>query len=354
MRYWRNMRGRFFWRIGCFFFILLSIVIGGSATLLWLINTLIPAANVPESGMAFLRAAGILIFLLGLGGFLFAGRALRSMAIPIGDMLEAAGRVSQGDYSVRVPMRGPREARALAHAFNTMAAGLQTNDEQRRSLLADIAHELRTPLTVIQGNLEGMLDGIYPASPEHIGSILEETHALSRGLDDLRTLSLAESGGLRLQLEPVDLEELISEVVATFRQQAGSYGVALNARVQPGLPAIEIDAFRIREVLSNLILNALRYTPPGGQIDLECRLSEVGPGYLQVIVRDTGSGISPEDIPYIFDRFYKSSDSRGTGLGLAISKSLVQAHGGEISAESEVDKGTTITFSLPVSPPQPG
>jgi two-component system OmpR family sensor kinase/two-component system sensor histidine kinase BaeS len=275
------------------------------------------------------------------------------MAIPIGDMLEAAGRVAEGDYSARVAVRGPREARALTQAFNTMAAGLQANDEQRRRLLADIAHELRTPLTVIQGNLEGMLDGIYPTSPEHIESILEETHTLSRGLDDLRTLSLAESGALRLQLEPIEMEELIHDIAATFRTPAGSSGIALNARVQPDLPAIEIDAIRIREVLSNLILNALRYTPPGGQIEVECKISENDPGQILVIVRDTGTGISPEDIPHIFDRFYKSSDSRGTGLGLAISKSLIQAHGGEISAVSEVDKGTTITFSLPIIPPQP-
>jgi signal transduction histidine kinase len=224
-----------------------------------------------------------------------------------------------------------------------MAARLQANDEQRRDLLADVTHELRTPLTVIQGNLEGLLDGIYPRDDAHLEPILEETRVLSRLIDDLRTLALAESGALKLQQEPTDLAILVSETVAFFQAQAN--GVELSADVEPGL-VLEIDPARIRQVLENLITNALRYTPRGETIRVQC---SVEGAYVKVSVSDTGAGISPDDLPHIFDRFYKSHDSRGTGLGLAIAKNLVIAHGGEISAQSTVGRGTTIHLTLPLT-----
>jgi signal transduction histidine kinase len=229
-----------------------------------------------------------------------------------------------------------------------MAARLQAEDEQRRNLLADVTHELRTPITVIQGNLEGLLDGIYPPDQPHIASILDETRVLSRVIDDLRTLSSADSGALKLQLEPTDPGELIEETAASFGMQAQAAGVAVRAELEAGLPRLALDATRIREVLANLLTNALRYTPSGGEIVLRCGLGEGGGDRLYVSVSDSGAGIAAEDLPHIFERFYKSDQSRGSGLGLAIARSLVEAHGGEISAHSQPGAGTTIRFTLPV------
>jgi signal transduction histidine kinase len=214
-------------------------------------------------------------------------------------------------------------------------------------LLADVSHELRTPITVIQGNLEGLLDGIYPADQQHIAPILEETRVLSRVIDDLRTLSLADSGALKLQLESTDLGELIEEAVTSFRLPAGASGVELRVDVQAGLPRLELDPTRIREVLANLLANALRYTPSGGEIAVRCWIGEGDGKHLYVSVQDTGVGIAAQDLPHVFERFYKTDESRGSGLGLAIARSLVAAHGGEISAESEMGVGTKILFTLP-------
>jgi signal transduction histidine kinase len=263
--------------------------------------------------------------------------------------LEASERVAGRDYSVRVAENGPGEVRALARAFNTMVERLQVADEQRRSLLADVSHELRTPLTIIQGNLEGLLDGIYPSDADHINAILEETRVLSRMIDDLRTLSLAEGGALQLQIETVDIADLIDEVARSFQVQAQESNVALQCEVQPLLPLMEIDPIRIREVLVNLLANALRYTPEGGRIQIDCGFQNGDQSRLQISISDSGVGISAQDLPHVFDRFYKTSDSHGSGLGLAIARGLVVAHGGEISASSKSGEGTTIQFTLPIS-----
>ena len=268
------MRGRFLRRIGCAFALLLLVLVLGSTALSWLIASATGGTHLGQGVLLLLRVVGLLVIAGGLAGIFVAARALRQAAMPVGDLLEAAGRVAEGDYSVRVEEGGPGEVQALAHAFNSMAAKLQADDEQRRNLLADVTHELRTPITVIQGNLEGMLDGVYPTGPERIQSILEETRTLSRVIDDLRTLSLAESGALKLQLEPVDAGELVADLAASFEDQAGAAGIDLYVEVQPGLPDVEIDPTRIREVLTNLVVNALRYTPSGGRIDLRCGMAE--------------------------------------------------------------------------------
>jgi signal transduction histidine kinase len=349
-QYWHNLRGRFIRRIGCLFLLLILLAFAGFTALFWLIAGASGIVYLSESVLMVMRTVGILGVLFGLPMIFFAGRELTRTAMPIGDMLDAAGQIAEGDYSTRVDERGPREVRALARAFNTMTARLQAEDEQRRNLLAEITHELRTPITVIQGNLEGLLDEIYPADHAHIESILEETRVLSRVIDDLRTLSYADSGALKLQLESTRLEDLVGEAVASYRPQAGTSGVVLRVDVEPGLPPVEIDSTRIREVLSNLLANALRYTPPAGQIDIRCWFETGQPDHLNVSISDTGAGISAQDLPHIFDRFYKTGDSHGSGLGLAIAKSLIAAHGGEISAQSEPGRGTQITFSLPTSP----
>jgi signal transduction histidine kinase len=296
-------------------------------------------------GIAAFIPLAIVVFLL----FATAARGFRRFAAPLGELIEAAESVEAGNYGVRVPMRahGPRELRSLARAFNSMSGRLESSERERRRLLADVTHELRTPLTIMQGNLEALLDGVYPADAEHMQPILEETRVLSRLVDDLRTLSLAEAGALTLHREPTDVAQLLTDSVASFRTQADAAGVSLVAAIDDALPQADVDPVRMREVLSNLLSNALRYTPRGGSVRLEASASD---GRVRVSVRDTGPGIAPDALPHVFDRFYKSDESRGAGLGLAIAKSLVVAHGGEIAATSTLGHGTDMLFTLPVMP----
>jgi signal transduction histidine kinase len=277
---------------------------------------------------------------------------LRRLSTPLDELLAAADRVAEGDYSARVVEKGPREIRSLARTFNNMAERLHETDEKRRNLLADVTHELRTPLTVIQGNLEGMLDGVYAADETNLRSLLDETNLLSRLVEDLRTLALAESGALKLRKEPTDLTMLARDAAAAFQSQAETTGVALTVETADDIPWLDVDPGRIRQVLSNLLANALRYTPAGGSICVKVGMDS---GHILLDVADTGPGIPTEDLPHIFERFYKSTDSGGKvprdsggmGLGLAIAKHLISAHAGTISAESSPGSGTTIHISLP-------
>jgi two-component system OmpR family sensor kinase/two-component system sensor histidine kinase BaeS len=334
------MRGRFVRRAAAFAvmaFVFFAFVVAAFVTLL------ISVFNSAGSGgsAVFVPLAVLAVVIVAFG---FA-RGLRRLVIPLGDLIEAAGSVEAGDYSARVRPRGPRELRSLARAFNAMSARLETSEEQRRRLLADVTHELRTPLTIMQGNLEALLDGIYPADAEHLEPILDGTRVLSRLVDDLRTLSLAEAGALTLHREPTDIADLLADSVASFRTQADSAGIALVSAVDGALPQVEVDPVRMREVLSNLLSNALRYTPRGGSVRVGASFAD---GQMRVSVRDSGPGIAADVLPHVFDRFYKSEESRGAGLGLAIAKSLLVAHGGEIAATSEVGQGTEMRFTLPV------
>jgi signal transduction histidine kinase len=242
--------------------------------------------------------------------------------------------------------------RRLARAFNLMAARVQAHEEQRRTLLADITHELRTPLAVIQGNLEALIDGVHPRDDAHLTPVLDEARVLSTLVEDLRTLALAETGALQLHCEPVDLDALLQDIVAAFGAQAQAASVAITLDCAPRLPVLNGDPTRIRQVVSNLLTNALRHTPPGGSIDITaCVAGGEARTEVTVTVRDTGQGIAQADLPRIFDRFYKSGDSRGSGLGLPIAQNLVALHGGQITAESAAGRGTTIRFTLPVRRP---
>lgn len=292
--------------------------------------------------------------LTGIGwliGFIFfislVTRLVRRIALPLGDLINAAARVEDGDYTARITERGPREVRKLARAFNSMTTQLQANEEQRRAMLADVTHELRTPLSVIQGNVEGLMDGVYARDDAHLQVILDETKVMARLIEDLRTLSLAESGRLTLQRESTDVAALIHDVANSFRAQVERAGISLAYDAPTTLPPIEVDSVRIREVLANLISNAQRYTPQGGRIQISAAL--VSPTSIEVRVSDTGRGISPELLPHVFDRFHKSRDSMGSGLGLAIARQLIELHGGQIYAESAQGAGTTIRFTLPVA-----
>lgn len=282
---------------------------------------------------------GVLIFL--------AVRFLRRTAEPIGEVMEAAERVAGGDYTTRVEPRGSRAIRQLAVSFNAMTTRLSANDEQRRRLLADVTHELRTPLSIIRGNVEGMLDGVYPRDDDHLTPIVEETRQMARLLEDLHTLATTEAGALTLHREPVALSGLVVEVVAAYGPRAAHAGVQLTTELAT-LPASDLDPMRIRQVLENLLSNAIRYTPAGGRVTISTRSTGTG---VECRVADTGRGVPAAQLPAIFDRFAKSADSGGSGLGLAIARGLVEAHGGTIAATTTPGGGLTISFMLPAVQP---
>jgi two-component system, OmpR family, sensor histidine kinase BaeS len=291
------------------------------------------------------RPFGFIVVLVILVLAVVAIRGARRTTRPVAEVMGAADRVASGDYSARVSPSGPGEVRNLARSFNAMAERLESNERVRRQLFADVAHELRTPLTIIQANIEGILDGLYAADAEHLEPALEETRVMARLLEDLSTLAMAESGALRLQIEPTDPNELVEDVVAAHRPEATAAGVGLTAAASPSLGPVDMDAVRIREVLSNLIANAIRYTPDGGRITAA---AEANPGGgVRFSVTDSGAGIPSERLERVFDRFSKSPDSRGSGLGLAIAKSLVEAHDGTIGVRSGAGAGTTFWFVIP-------
>ena len=283
------------------------------------------------------------LVLVALAVFLIA-RAGRRVAAPVADVMEAADRVAAGNYETRVQERGPREVQRLARAFNEMTERLGTNETRRRQLLADVTHELRTPLSVIQANLEALIDGLYPIDDAHLRPVLEETKVMARLLDDLQTLSTAEAGVLTLHREPTDPGQLIDAAVHAFTAQAEEAGVRLEGRGADTLPELEVDRLRIGEVLSNLLSNALGHTPAAGEIVVNARATQDG---VEFSISDTGTGIAEEHLPHVFDRFSRAPDSPGAGLGLTIAKTLVEAHGGRIRAESG-PAGTTFVFTLPV------
>jgi two-component system sensor histidine kinase BaeS len=288
-------------------------------------------------------------------GALIAGGVFRRSAVVLDDTLTAMTRVQAGDYTARVRTRrpSPLPVDELADGFNTMAERLENDERQRRSLLADVSHELRTPLAVLQGNLEALIDGVHPADEEHLSALLDETRVVSRLVDDLRTLALSEAGSLALHPEPTDLGVVVTEVAGSFRPSAESAGVNLAVDADETLPLLEVDPVRTREVLSNLVANALRHTPSGGEIRLAATTESNG-SWVRVRVIDTGSGIEPEDLPHVFDRFWKSPESRGSGLGLPIARNLVEAQGGQIGVDSSPGHGTTVWFRLPSGTPASG
>jgi signal transduction histidine kinase len=297
---------------------------------------------------------------LAIGGFtLVVGLALsRGISRPLVDLTAATRAVAAGDLSVRVPVRHHGEVRELAIAFNTMTEELAQVDELRRNLTADVAHELRTPLSVIRGKLEGVLDGVYPSTSEHLSPILEEIKLLARLVEDLHLLSLAEAGQLILEKRATDVGALLRDAQVNFGPQAADRGVTLALDLLTELPKVMADQRRIAQVLSNLVTNALRHTPSGGCVTLSATVikgaeSRTCSGWIvQVAVTDTGAGIPPDDLPYIFERFWRGEKSRsraggGAGLGLAIAKQLVEMHEGAIGVESTPGAGAKFWFTLP-------
>ena len=270
---------------------------------------------------------------------------LRRVAQPMDSLISAAQRIESGDYSAQVPEWGSQDIRSVARAFNSMSARLKTMDEQRRSFLADVTHELRTPLSVIRGQAEAIADGVYPADAAHLAPILDATQTMDRLVEDLRTLVLTDSGNLVLHKEPTDIGALVHDAVESVRSQAESKSVSLTTEFPDRPPTIEVDPARIRQVIGNLLSNAIRHTPSGGSVKVD--VSSAGDD-VTITVTDTGEGIPPELLPHVFDRFVKGPNSTGSGLGLSIARDIVNLHSGRITATSG-PSGTTISLTLPTS-----
>ena len=264
---------------------------------------------------------------------------------PVRRLIAAAGRLADGDYSARVNPSGPSSSRRVMSSFNEMARRLEDAEQQRRRLLADLGHELRTPLTVIRGEMEAIVDGVHAPDPEHMETLLEEVAVMERLLEDLRTLSMAEAGSLALHPEPVDLVALVTEAADSQRRAADSQAVAVIVDGAPDVGDVFVDPVRVREVVSNLIVNSLRAMPEGGALKIVVRADAAD---AVIRVADTGVGIPADDLEPVFERFHKGSTSAGSGLGLTISRDLVEAHGGSISISSRVGAGTTVEVRLPL------
>lgn len=270
----------------------------------------------------------------------------RQLTSPLRSLTDASRGLAAGKVT-QVQVRSQDEIGELAQAFNDMAQSLSRQETLRRNLMADIAHELRTPLTVIRGDLEALLDGVFEPSPQALASLQEETLLLSRLVDDLRSLAQAEAGQLKLDRQPTNLTLLLQGVVDSFAHQAESQGQSLILHTSSHLPLVDVDPQRVRQVVANLISNALRHAAESGQVVVSASQQD---GVLQVSVADDGPGIAPADLPHVFDRFWRGGQARaaGSGLGLAISRELVRAHGGQIWVDSTLGKGSTFLFTLPL------
>jgi signal transduction histidine kinase len=323
-----------------------------------------------DAGSQFLERVNRGLLLGGAGAAALAlvlGALLaRTFTRPLRQLTAATRALAAGELGRQVPVRSRDELGALAASFNQMSADLARARDLRRQLTADIAHELRTPLAIILGHAEALRDGVLPGSPATFDLIHAEAQRLNRLVEDLRTLSLAEAGELSLTRRPVAPAALIERAAAAYAPRARRQQIALETRIAPGVAAVDGDPDRLAQILANLLDNALRYTPAGGRVQLavEPAAGPDGPA-VRLSVSDSGSGIAPEDLPHVFERFYRGDKSRrreaaartpeaddgslagGTGLGLAIARSLVEAHGGRIAVESRPGEGSTFLIELP-------
>ena len=351
-RRWRDQRrrhpGLLFLRFVAVFGLFALLILGGFGLLIYFVVRL-AGGDSQTATVLWLSTCGLLLLLPGTIAWI-GRRAFRSIARPLATLMNAADAVAAGDFSVHVPVQGRGEFTQLMSAFNRMVEELALADQRRRNLTADVAHELRTPLQIIQGNLEGVLDGVYTPTPEHITATLDETRQLARLVEDLRVLSHAEAGQLPMTWEPVDIADLCADAVTSFEGQAEAVGVTLTTVIADAPLVVSADYGRLDQILSNLLANAIRHTPAGGSVTVRAAASADS---VQLQVSDTGEGITAEDLPYIFDRFWRGDRARthqagaGSGLGLAIVRQLVQAHGGRIDVASTAGQGTTFSIALP-------
>jgi two-component system OmpR family sensor kinase/two-component system sensor histidine kinase BaeS len=278
----------------------------------------------------------------------------RSLTAPLQRLATAARAVAAGDLEQQVKTEGSTEMAEVGQAFNEMTEALARAETLRQNMVADVAHELRTPLSVVQGNLQAILDDVYPLDMAEISKLYDETRLLSRLVDDLRDLAQADAGQLQLDLCPVDVGKAILSTIEPLALAAKAQDISLSARIPDSLPTVRADRDRLVQVLRNLLVNALRHTSAEGSVTVTAGV--VG-STVEIAVSDTGEGIGPEDLPHVFDRFWRAERSRtrsdrwggGTGLGLSVAQSLVEAQGGRIRAGSELGQGSTFRFTLPIA-----
>ena len=343
----RRGRRRFF-PFAIIVFSIILLFIGGTAAFLYLIFS--EFTGVRNWWLLFCGAPIIVVIV----AFVIVFNLYQRYGKPLEQIFNAIDSISEGDLGARVPENNSDMFSELIKRFNKMAGELERAEQQRRNLTADIAHELRTPLHIIQGNLEGILDGVYQPTPEHINNMLEETQLLSRLVNDLQTLSLAETGQLPLHPTRFLLADLIADLTSSFSSQAATQDIHLDTDNKDPNIEITADYDRLNQVLSNLVANALRHTAHGGKIAVETEsIAGENKRVVRIQVKDTGAGIPPEDLPFIFDRFWRGDRSRtrgvhaSSGLGLSIAKQLIQAHGGRIEAQSTVGMGSNFMIELP-------
>lgn len=299
---------------------------------------------------SILAPIGVVSAFLAIFMVLIAALLVRRYVNPLADVIYAARAVADGKLDTRITTSGPTDLHNLAESFNEMASSLQRNDRERRDLLADIAHELRTPLSVIRGRLEGIVDGVYPDSGAPVSTALEQTYLLQRLVDDLRLLTLAESRQLHFESKPVDLGNLARHVIDLFQAAAQERNIALSLKRLSENCMVHADAQRTEQVIANLVNNALRYAPENGMVWIEISSDEKS---IKLAVNDNGAGIAAEDLPFVFDRFWRKEKSRsretgGSGLGLAIVKAIVESQGGSVQAASAgIGKGSCMTLRMP-------
>ncbi len=308
------------------------------------------------------RLRRLLVFgglLAGALGLLLGLAFSRNLTAPLQRLATAARAVARRDFSQRVRVEGSDEMAEVARSFNEMTATLEKSEQQRRNLVADVAHELRTPLSVVQGNLRAILDDVYPLEKTEISRLYDETRLLSRLVDDLRELALADAGQLRLNPQPTDASLVIHTMIDNLSLVAEAQEITLEVQLPEDPPAVQVDPDRLAQVLRNLLVNALRHTPSGGTVTVAAH--SVGSS-LQVSVVDTGDGIASDDLPHVFERFWRADParahpgqagserwSRRSGLGLSVAQSLIEAMGGHIWAESELGQGSTFHFTVPLA-----
>lgn len=313
-----------------------------------------PEPEIRREGAAHLfgalhRGLAVALIVAGLLAALVALALMRRIVGPIETLTRAARLMERGDREARVPVASGDEIGQLMGAFNAMADSVARTERLRRDLVSDVAHELRTPLTNLRCQIEAIQDGLSPADAGTLASLHEEAMLLSRLVDDLQELALAESGGQRLRIESLAPGEELARAAAALAPRAEAVGITLGVRATVGLPRVTADAERLGQILRNLVDNALRHTPRGGRIELEATARE---GAVEIAVRDTGPGIAAEHLPNVFERFYRTDVSRaratgGAGLGLAIVRQLVRSQGGEVRVESEPGRGAAFFFTLP-------
>ena len=315
----------------------------------WLVITSLSLAARINFARAIILPVGALSFLLAFFLFVVATLLVRRFVNPLAGVIYAAREVANGKLNTRISSEGPQDMRSLSESFNEMASSLERNDRERRDLLADIAHELRTPLSVIRGRLEGIVDGIYKADDGQVVSLaLEQTYLLERLVDDLRLLTMAETRQLHLEKKSVDLAQLSQHTIEMFSAEAQEKNISLALEKGSGNYAAELDSQRMEQVIGNLVGNSLRYIPDGSKIwlTLEETSDEV-----KLFVNDNGPGVAEDELPYLFDRFWRKDKSRtrsagGTGLGLAIAKQLVEAQGGTIRASNLREVGLQVVIEF--------